>query len=99
MRDLTKFLSLFTDQSASARLLLKDQQMSHLDRVCRRAKAEAAIMRKLHGCENGEERKVIDHQDDSLREKIMQLPHIASAMELKFGAGGNNQVNAGVPGR
>ena len=25
IRDLTKFLSLFTDQSASARLLLKDQ--------------------------------------------------------------------------
>ena len=96
---MTKFLSLFTDQSASARLLLKDQQMTHLDRVCRRAKAEAAIMRKLHGCENGEERKVIEGQEDSLREKIMHLPHIASAMELKFGAGGNNQVNAGVPGR
>jgi hypothetical protein len=73
--------------------------MSHLDRVCRRAKAEAAIMRKIHGCENGEERKVIDGQEDGLREKIMQLPHIASAMELKFGAGGNNQLNAGVPGK
>jgi hypothetical protein len=42
---------------------------------------------------------VIEGQENTLREKIMQLPHIASAMELKFGAGGNNQLNAGVPGR
>jgi DNA-dependent RNA polymerase auxiliary subunit epsilon len=45
VRELTKFLGLFTEQSASARLLLKDHQVSHLERIAKSAKAEAAIMK------------------------------------------------------
>ena len=71
--------------------------MSHLDRICRRAKAEAAIMRKLHCEEGAEERKIIE-DNDSIRAKMMQLPHIASAMELKFGPSGGSGAgnNPGV---
>lgn len=81
-REVTKFLSLFTDHSSNARILLKEEQMNHVNRICRRAKAEDALMRKLHGIDPNEERKVIEDGED-LRSKLMELPHMASAMELR----------------
>ena len=48
MRELTKFLSLFNDQSASARLLIKDYQPNHIAQIVRTAEAENALMRKIH---------------------------------------------------
>lgn len=59
--------------------------MNHLSHICRRAKAEDAIMRKLHGVKPEEERKVIedDPSIDLKNQMLMDLPHMASAMELR----------------
>ena len=72
MRDITKFLSLFTEQSAGARLLLKEQINLQLEKTAKKALTQQDIMRKIHG-----EAKF--SPDEGLREKMMKMPHIASA--------------------
>ena len=49
VRDLTKFLTLFSEQSASARLLVKELQPTHLEHIARTVKAETSILDKIHG--------------------------------------------------
>lgn len=45
MRDVTKFLSLFTEQSAGARLLLKEQINVQLEKTAKKALTEQEILR------------------------------------------------------
>ena len=95
VRDLTKFLSLFAEGSASARLLYKEQQPLHIEHIARTVRAEAAIMRRIHG--DSSDAVQISGEPD-LKAKLMELPHIKSAFDLTVAtaaAASSNQASIG----
>lgn len=82
VREVTRFLSIFNEVSAASRLVMKEcQQNALLGLVAKTAKSQSEILRQIHG----DKKKVIDCSNvDDMRERIRELPHMASAFELKF---------------
>ena len=76
MRDLTSFLSLFTE-SPSARILLKEQQQSHLELIASNIRSEEEVLKSIHGG-GGNSPKL---PESDLRGKLMEFPHIKQAFE------------------
>ncbi len=102
LREKSKFLSLFSEQSASARLCLKENQVLHMTNIADRVKEEAKLMSRIHGnrqTKDGEEKKEHGEEvkrfsfDSNPREKLLSMPHIASAFGTISGDAQNQATN------